>query len=820
MGLGLSVFITAGLPPVSLASCICELVLISRNEANIGAYVNMITVEAKAIKSTAHAAGERKRFTARLLLLVALTVLQSLFLMPAHSQSPSVDPAIRWSETAVRAEQALQEGQASSEAFEVLRAELATQRAEADAVVDGAGLSIRLLEAQLATLGPAPGKDDKEPDLLASRRKQLSDELAKAREPAMNARQASARANVLIEEIDRLVRSRSATSLFERKPSPLLPSSWEAMASDFGRLNTKISEEVTRLRLPPAESFDFVEDRLIPASLILLAALLVPVGLGHILLVYLERRIKAPLGSMRFVGQAVGVHAIRLVLSLIAAALVVIAAVLIEDGIKSIENTSSAAIAIAVSFVLANWIGNILYAPSQPALRLIGLSDGLSRACYWLGMAFAGSLGLEILMEGLAEDLAFSPGGSAALQTTSIVIGCLILFAFARILKATASEIAGEGPLKDDDAPFGPGFFRLASRFVQGLAVLSLLAAAVGYVPLARASLAPMMGSIAIFGLAFILHYVVMLPVRGALRGEQSSLELASMLVAVVILLISLPLVAIVWGAREAELAELWRIIQNGVDLGGARLSPKVLLVLVITFLLGMVLTRWLQRLIERMVLPKTRIDSGGRNAIRTGLGYVGFIISALMAISVAGLNLSNLAIIAGALSVGVGFGMQTIVSNFVSGIILLIERPIKEGDWIEVSGFSGIVRKIAVRSTRIETFDRHDVIIPNADLIAGTVKNMTLSSRSGRMIIPISVSRHADIDRIRAILLDTTKQHPAILVQPAPQVFLKNLGATTLNFELRCYLRDVGMETGARSELLLALNRAFADLGVEMQSN
>lgn len=754
-----------------------------------------------------------------LLLFFAFVVFASLTLSSAQAQSEGPDPVKQWDETALRAEQALHAGQASSDAFEVLRTELATQRAQAETVVDSGALSIRLLEAQIATLGPAPGKDDKEPELIAARRKQLGDELAKAREPVMNAKQASARANVLIEEIDRLVRSRSTTSLLESKPSPLLPSSWSALVGDFGRLEAKIADDITRVRAPSPEPFDFVGDRLVPSGILLLVTLLLPVGLGHFLLIYLERRIKAPAGSMRFVGQAVGVHVIRLVLSLIAASLVVIAAVLLEDGIKSIQNTSSAAIAIAVAFVVANWIGNILYAPSQPALRLIGLSDGLSRACYWLGMAFAGSLGLELLVEGLAEDFAFSPGGSSALQTISIVIGCLILFAFAKILRSIASEIAAD---KDDqdDAPFGPGFFRLSGRLVQGLAVLSLLAAAAGYVPLARASLAPMMGSIAIFGLAFILHYVVMLPVRGALRGQQSSLELASMVIAVVIVLISLPLVAIVWGAREAELAELWRIIQNGVDLGGARLSPKVLLVLVVTFLLGMVLTRWLQRMVERMVLPKTRIDSGGRNAIRTGLGYVGFIVSALMAISVAGLNLSNLAIIAGALSVGVGFGMQTIVSNFVSGIILLIERPIKEGDWIEVSGFSGIVRKIAVRSTRIETFDRHDVIIPNADLIAGTVKNMTLSSRAGRMIIPINISRNADVDGIRTILLETARQHPAILAQPAPQVFLRNLGAATMNFELRCYLRDVGTETGARSDLLLTLNRTFADLGVDMQSS
>jgi small-conductance mechanosensitive channel len=327
--------------------------------------------------------------------------------------------------------------------------------------------------------------------------------------------------------------------------------------------------------------------------------------------------------------------------------------------------------------------------------------------------------------------------------------------------------------------------------------------------------------TIGLLGLALAFYDGLVHLSRAALgrdpTGEEETLSLMPIGIGFVLVLLFAPLLAMTWGATPDDLGEVWRLATRGVQLGEIRFSFGTLFTLVVVFAIGVTLTRWLQRILRGTVLARTRLDRGVQSALVTGTGYLGITLAALVAVSTAGLNLSSLAVVFGALSVGIGFGLQAVTSNFVSGLILLIERPIKEGDWIEVSGESGIVRKISVRSTRIETFDRHEVIIPNSDLMSGVVKNMTLSSRTGRLILPVGVAYGSDLDKTRNILLEAAKAHDGVSPYPEPAALFMGLGDSSLDFELRCYLNDVTTRIGVQSDLRLAIYTALNREGIEI---
>jgi potassium efflux system protein len=192
-------------------------------------------------------------------------------------------------------------------------------------------------------------------------------------------------------------------------------------------------------------------------------------------------------------------------------------------------------------------------------------------------------------------------------------------------------------------------------------------------------------------------------------------------------------------------------------------------------------------------------------------------LIGFLLALAALGLDLQKITILAGALGVGIGFGLQTIVNNFVCGLILLFERPIKVGDLIQLDSEWAYIKKIGLRATIVETFDQAEVVVPNSDLIANKVTNWTLSSRLSRLTIPVGVAYGSDVPLVLQILKDCAEQHPLVTKIRPPQVLFMDFGESSLDFELRVFVEDVANRLQVMSELHQAIDRRFREAGVEI---
>jgi potassium efflux system protein len=280
------------------------------------------------------------------------------------------------------------------------------------------------------------------------------------------------------------------------------------------------------------------------------------------------------------------------------------------------------------------------------------------------------------------------------------------------------------------------------------------------------------------------------------------------------VLLLSVPLILLQWGYRWPDIYDWYSQLFFGLHIGNTQVSFAVLIASLIVFGLAYAAARLFQGWLDTRVLKPAGISGGVRDSIRIGVGYVGIVIAALAAFSYAGFNLSNLAILAGAFSVGIGFGLQSVVNNFVSGLILLAERPIKIGDLVVVGGEEGRVCKISVRSTEIETSERARVLIPNSSFVTEKVKNWTLRDDIRRIVIPLSVGYGCDARKVRATLLKVARDNPDVMATPPASVDFE-FGADTLNFKLYAFVDDLNKGGNTSIDLRIAILDAFSEAGI-----
>ena len=272
-----------------------------------------------------------------------------------------------------------------------------------------------------------------------------------------------------------------------------------------------------------------------------------------------------------------------------------------------------------------------------------------------------------------------------------------------------------------------------------------------------------------------------------------------------------------IWGVPTEVLYKVVYRLFTGFMIGDIKISLLSIIFGILAFFILIGLVKYLRQKLENGLLSRMEMEDGTRHSLAAGFSSIGYVASALIAIIIMGGNLTSLALVAGALSVGIGLGLQNVVNNFVSGIILLFERPVKVGDWVIINGEEGRIKQINIRSTEMETFKKSSLIIPNADLLSTTVTNLTHGNNWSRQAVSVGVAYGCDTEKVRDILLECARNHKKVLRKPEPYVIFKDFGASSLDFELRCYTNDIWSGWTIPSDLRFEINKRFAEEGIEI---
>ena len=732
------------------------------------------------------------------------------------------------------ARQKLSRPDLSMEALGELRARLDELRLNLLARQKELADPIERVKQQLAALGPPP-EDGNEDPAIAARRKALEDIRDRLQAADRKLSLLVVEARQLAEQAADRQRRLFFSGIFEPSRSILNPLLWlDGLAT--------VPDLLVRLKVLVQGWLRHGEQ-----GSWLLLVLTAAFAASILMLIAVWRRWRrplegeAPLDDLRRLWRAVRVAIYSGIVLIVLLVAVNVAVNVLGGPMPRMQRLLEAIGAGLLFAVIAAAMARGIFRPEAPQLRLVNISDAGARTAYHLAVAIAFLQALYRIVDALAEVL-FLPVSFSVFWSAVISLFQLVLIALFLVRVRQAEPLLAEGSEEAVTASApgeGQRFFFTWARYVMHvvwlLLLVTLLALLVGYIALARFVISQTVTTAVLVSGLYLLHHLVDAAVRNALDGrtytgqflrrtmglpERTITQLGvlfSTLVDIGIVFVGLPVVLMQWAVNWVDLATWARAAFFGFKVGNITIEPAAILLAIVVLIIGLLLTKLLVLWLDRRVLSRTGIDEGVRHSLVTTAKYTLTIASALVALSVAGVNFQSLAIIGGALGVGIGFGLQSIVNNFVSGLILLAERPIKVGDWIKVSGGEGVVRKIRVRSTEIETFDRCSIIVPNSSLITEPVSNWYHSSRMGRLRLAVGVSYDSDPDEVERILLRCANSHPRALANPKPFVLFTGFGDNSLDFELRVYIDDAGYLASTASDLRFAIFRAFKQAGIEI---
>ncbi len=666
-----------------------------------------------------------------------------------------------------------------------------------------------------AFVSASPGDADESPEIKAQG-KELEGRVAQYEGWLREIDLTLARADQLLDRISSRRLAQLAKSLAERGPLPINPFVWGRAAEESWALARFTASGVTdsvRLWLQPGSETGVVAASVL--GIALAAFFVTSIGLRLI-----TRR------TWPVLGPTLNGPACRIVLAVLRSAAPWVAAVTaaglaapLKDWLPLLPGRTVVLALLGMSLTAATNIWILRAAVTRPPLGVAPVAtDDADRSA--LARVYAALLTLFSLDAGLQI-------------MTSTFTGLNLIAVWALIVTLVGSYYGREAVAVINRLLTHHGFadsklIRLLLLIVPAaVAAVSIMASVLGYAQFGdyvfSNSLASALALFAAYGLRQATHDIVVRVcdidspagrvLRDKLGADQPALRLAQFWLGIALDLAGLVATAValmvVWGTGIEDAVLMLQRLVEGIRVGNVTLSLADLVIAIVTFVVGVWITRFAQKILERRVFPGTQLDLGVRNSLRSGLGYIGVIVAGAIAVMALGINLSNLAIVAGALSVGIGFGLQNIINNFVSGLILLIERPVKVGDWISVGSNEGIVKRINVRSTEITTGSRASVLVPNADFLSVSVTNWTHKDKGGRLQLTFHVPESMGAEGGRDMLLACAKAHPKVLSDPPISILLQEIGGG-YTFGLEADVADVTTMKEVASDLRFAVDRAL----------
>ena len=743
-----------------------------------------------------------------------------------------------------RAEATLKAARASLEDAETPDT-LATLSERAQSAKDDANAAAKALQPQLAQLTEQlvplgeVAEGSTEAREVAVQRTSLTKQRNAVDGTIKRAELAVVNANQLTADIEKLRASQFSEELGRKVASPLSPALWAQVAATAPTDTTRV---LALYRLGTGAVRDAVKRKGWGLPLLGLGVALVLFFPVRLWLRALGRRYAAaehaPKGRLRRTGLAVWLLVVGTLLPGLAAWALVSAmdAVgAIPPRLQTLSNYFLGATCFS-AFIVA--LSSCLLAPKRPSWRLLELDDraaGNLRKYAWSAAVVSW---VSIMLAAVDRAARTSEINTIALDgVIALIYLCLImamLVTLSRLHRRQTAEAAERAEAQAADSRArGPaqrsGWIVLTRVAGNVVVVAAIIASLFGYLNFAKFVTSQLVwGGIVALTTSLLLKFaddlctwmlhpdsrvgrtVVLTTGLSAAQVEQAGVLLSAFsriaLVLMALLIFTAPFgnLGSVMGSVEA--------LSNGIPIGpNIRLQPGKILLAVVVLLAGLALMQALQRWLVDTYLPKTELDSGAQNSISTVARYLGIILAVLWALGALGIGFGQLALVVSALSVGIGFGLQAITQNFVSGLILLAERPVKIGDWIKIGDQEGDIRRINVRSTEITVGDKSTLIVPNSELITKTVRNMTMGSAQGRIQIQFTLPLNADVAAVKQVLLDSYEAHSSVLSDPAPSVFIDSISGGQVAINSFAYVPSPRQVYGTRSDLFFTLLQELA---------